>query len=536
MTQNRDVAAKVGMRKGALAEVDPGHWLYVPFCGDGVMAKECGYPLDRTVAVDNDGAAVEHPFWNGQAILADAKKTPPPSQHYGLADFDAYSSPWHAGKLFFESARYGPELQTLWTWNDQARARQNRMWDWSRLTSGEKHRVRCREQRARFAEEAAEWIDGLTGGKSEVRETAKAGTAQHYAWITTRGIPARVRVVSEAPVESLRLTSARQFFGAVEAGKTLHGLATGGFSLCDAIVALGERLPGSHLTLGTWTAAPKEVERLKAALDREIFRTVRVAVDHSQVKLKPSNLAALREAFPGDVRVWSCHAKFAVLIGGEFDVAIITSANLSRNDRVEHYTVLTDQTTVNNYLQIAEALWSDYDAARLDADDELGRLVTERIVREESLKPGKGPNALAQYRARARDKAADRRVEVWRRRLRGQSIRQIAAEIGSDPTTVWRDHKTTLKALTRHAVDDAIQWRTLQLARYEHILNVALGGVDADLNTAIKALNSIDRLMNLVGPDAVTAVQVNVQPQGEPQAVRFIEQLGLPAAAADAGS
>ena len=142
-------------------------------------------------------------------------------------------------------------------------------------------------------------------------------------------------------------------------GDVRHGLSDGTWSLIDLLGATARITgPSTHLDLAVWTASGDHGARLDSLLRSGALASVRLIVDRSFQSRQPKNCATVRRLFGDDaLRVWSCHAKFAVFTGGEFDVLCMFSANLNKNKRIENFTLWADSTMCAEYLTMLADAW-----------------------------------------------------------------------------------------------------------------------------------------------------------------------------------
>ena len=149
----------------------------------------------------------------------------------------------------------------------------------------------------------------------------------------------------------------RQFVD-LQDGDSVHGMSDGSWSFTDGILAMASRTGPCHLVVSTWTAAAADIRRANQLLDTGVFQSARFLVDRSFLTRQPSYCALLRDTFGDDsIRVWSAHAKFALLIGGAFDVLYLTSANLNKNKRLENFSVFCGGDLPSEYLALVEEMF-----------------------------------------------------------------------------------------------------------------------------------------------------------------------------------
>lgn len=91
---------------------------YVPFIGDGDVAAEL-YTDFKIFGADLDSQRVDiaSSRLGGQIIVADCDSWPFPSvrTRFALADFDAYTYPYHSFRAFWCSARKADQLTVFFT-------------------------------------------------------------------------------------------------------------------------------------------------------------------------------------------------------------------------------------------------------------------------------------------------------------------------------------------------------------------------------------------------------------------------------------
>ena len=109
----------------------------------------------------------------------------------------------------------------------------------------------------------------------------------------------------------------RQFVDLKE-GDSIHGMSDGSWSFTDGILALTQLTGKCDLIVSTWTAAAADIKRAHKLLEDGKFSSARFLVDRSFLTRQPRYCELLRERFGDEaIRVWSAHAKFCLLIGGQ---------------------------------------------------------------------------------------------------------------------------------------------------------------------------------------------------------------------------
>ena len=144
-------------------------------------------------------------------------------------------------------------------------------------------------------------------------------------------------------------------------GDSVHGLTDGRWSMIDALEELVGRATNDGkdgtcgLVIATWTAADADIDRARRLLEDGRIGWARWLLDHSFPRRKPGYCQHLRERFGDEaIRVWRCHAKFAVIQAprAENSHLYLTSANLNPNLRVENFTILRSGPVIDEYLEM----------------------------------------------------------------------------------------------------------------------------------------------------------------------------------------
>lgn len=202
-----DLETKLSTRRGALREIGPDGWLWVPFCGFGECPQGAGYPMDRIVGCDIDGAAVEH--WQAewpQARIFDTK-----AEHFrdwpgpvALADFDAYGAPYMALQAFLETAPLvdGQPVQVLLTdGTNKTRYKSKRPYNFQTHKFERMHSLEAADQMEHLDRAVCQWLDSI-GWNVDLRHYFQnpGFMKMAYFWLTLEPRPEAVRAVGRPAV------------------------------------------------------------------------------------------------------------------------------------------------------------------------------------------------------------------------------------------------------------------------------------------------------------------------------------------------
>lgn len=173
-------------------------------------------------------------------------------------------------------------------------------------------------------------------------------------------------------------------FEQLAADTTIHGLTNGFWSFGDGIAALARRTGNARLIISTWTAASAEIVRYDRLCNEKSIESCLFIVDFSFKNRQPKYCQLLRDRFGDDcIRVWNCHAKFAIIEGDELDILYLTSANLNKNPRIENFTITTVPRLVEEYKSLVNDLFEEQQPGEGFLSNMTGKRHTNKLVRVE---------------------------------------------------------------------------------------------------------------------------------------------------------
>ena len=143
-------------------------------------------------------------------------------------------------------------------------------------------------------------------------------------------------------VESYSAVAA-DLLGEIHHGEDVFGLTGGQFSLLDLVRAVLLQTGPAHLVMSTWTIGVRDVDGLAWLIESDQVLSVALAVDGGMERFAAERASYLVWRFGEDaIHVGTTHAKFATIRNDYWDLALLTSMNLSGNPRTEHFQLLED--------------------------------------------------------------------------------------------------------------------------------------------------------------------------------------------------
>lgn len=157
--------------------------------------------------------------------------------------------------------------------------------------------------------------------------------------------------------------SASALIGDLQPGDDLCGLTNGQFSLVDMIEHVLSLTGPADVTVATWTMGIYDARRAQEFVSDKRIRRIRFLVDPSMFSRRPEFSAILVRGFgPESFRPVNIHAKFATVRGAKLAVALRSSMNLNRNDRIESFDISADSEMVAFFEAVVDQAYRLVDA------------------------------------------------------------------------------------------------------------------------------------------------------------------------------
>lgn len=157
--------------------------------------------------------------------------------------------------------------------------------------------------------------------------------------------------------------TAAEIIGPIEAGDDICGITNGQFSLVDIVEHLLTQTGPADVTIATWTMGVYDAEQAYGFVRNKLIKSIRFVLDPSMFTRRPELAAVLVQGFGVDAfRAVNSHAKFATIRGDRLAVAVRSSMNLNRNDRLESFDVTACPDMTAFFEALVRRIWAQVDA------------------------------------------------------------------------------------------------------------------------------------------------------------------------------
>lgn len=123
--------------------------------------------------------------------------------------------------------------------------------------------------------------------------------------------------------------------------EAIHFVTNGDFSMAECLIYLLKLIGPSDVMIATWSISELAMRQLLILKEKGIVKSCRFLVDPRVKVRNPKPLQILQQNFP--YALVKCHAKVTLIQSAEHHVVIVSSANLSRNPRIERGIIYNNQ-------------------------------------------------------------------------------------------------------------------------------------------------------------------------------------------------
>jgi hypothetical protein len=156
--------------------------------------------------------------------------------------------------------------------------------------------------------------------------------------------------------------AAAEVIGPIAPGEDICGVTNGQFSLVDVVEHVLSQTGPADVAIATWTMGIYDAEQAYRFVADKRIRSIRFVVDPSMSTRRPDLAAVLVKAFgPDAFRAVNSHAKFATVRGDTLAVAIRSSMNLNRNERLESFDITACPEMTGFFETLVSKIWVKVD-------------------------------------------------------------------------------------------------------------------------------------------------------------------------------
>lgn len=149
--------------------------------------------------------------------------------------------------------------------------------------------------------------------------------------------PADVRGQDGPVLVALGGATAHEALADLKPGGRIVGITKGQFGMGDILAECLSRTGPADVLVSCWRVGAEAAEQLAA--DTRI-KSLRLVIDYGFGKVEPDVAARVIKTFGVEaIRLARTHAKFAVIRGGGWNLAVRSSMNLNRNPRFEQFDI-----------------------------------------------------------------------------------------------------------------------------------------------------------------------------------------------------
>lgn len=143
----------------------------------------------------------------------------------------------------------------------------------------------------------------------------------------------------------------RDILGEIEQNETIHLPALAKWSSHELIEYLTTLIGGKcNVYLTSWSVKSTAVKTLLALMSNGFILQLRCVFD-PRIKTQCPEAWQLADYNLEIIKLYKCHAKVTVIENEEWGISIVSSANLTRNPRIECYVISTDKNVANFHKQ-----------------------------------------------------------------------------------------------------------------------------------------------------------------------------------------
>jgi len=146
-----------------------------------------------------------------------------------------------------------------------------------------------------------------------------------------------------------RMSKCIDVLGPIKQDECKHVVSMGEWSADNVIAwSISQINEPVDLVFASWSISPEPARRLGALHKNGLIKSIKAVFDLRAVIRKPEAIKTLKAAYGSkSIKIFNNHAKCYVVTGQSLEIAIVTSANLTNNPRVETYCIYTNKEVVS---------------------------------------------------------------------------------------------------------------------------------------------------------------------------------------------
>ncbi len=146
----------------------------------------------------------------------------------------------------------------------------------------------------------------------------------------------------------IRGTVLPDLFNELEPGTSIHVPSFANWSLHDMVAHILNIIGPAHVYLTTWAISEEPVRMLVQLMEEKTILSLKCIFNH-RVKVECPKAYQLAQFNIATIKLSRIHAKVALFENEKFKITVVSSANLTRNPRIEVYVISCDDRLTDFY-------------------------------------------------------------------------------------------------------------------------------------------------------------------------------------------
>lgn len=130
------------------------------------------------------------------------------------------------------------------------------------------------------------------------------------------------------------LPELQRCIGNLQVNQCLHFVSRGSWSSHLLLRFLLEKFGSAHLLMTTWSLTEEPLRSMVMMKDQGLLKSARCILSE-RISERTPGVMQFAEQFFDELKLMRLHAKVTVLMGDDWGVSVVSSANFTRNPRIE---------------------------------------------------------------------------------------------------------------------------------------------------------------------------------------------------------